>query len=473
MSLTVTHSIPWQWPEAVRPGPSTEPLSLVGQLGEALRAAKVSYCQWKGNRKRDRWSIGQGDIDLLVDRAMVAEFAAVLRDLGFKPALPPAEWIVPGVQHYYGLDTASGRLVHVHACTRLMVGPPWRTHYRLPLERALLDTACQRAVFKTPAPEVELLALVLSQTLRRSWRDVVRPRNAVGREIQNLEEEARPKRLAQALATHLPEIDQATYDACRRALLPGASLWRRAAARIALTRRLAEHARHPSPDGALRREGAHHLAAGGAVVALLGADGAGKSTCAQSLFKWLSPHLAAVHAHFGRPPRSLLTLLAGGALRVASRLPVDGLTAHLDLLRCVCTARDRARLSRRVWRFAAGGGIAICERYPAPENWTLVGPSHVQGLALDAFSPLASALRRWEDRYYDRMPHPDVMFALRLPPALAVHRKPDEPETYVRRRAELMWEADWSRSEACVVDASQPLPQVVAALKTELWRRLA
>ena len=73
----------------------------------------------------------------------------------------------------------------------------------------------------------------------------------------------------------------------------------------------------------------------------------------------------------------------------------------------------------------------------------------------------------------DRMPHPDVMFALRLPPELAVRRKPDEPEPYVRRRAELMWETDWSRSEACVVDASQPLPRVIAGLKTELWRRLA
>ena len=65
------------------------------------------------------------------------------------------------------------------------------------------------------------------------------------------------------------------------------------------------------------------------------------------------------------------------------------------------------------------------------------------------------------------------MFALRLLPALAVRRKPDEPETYVRRRAELMWEVDWTRSDACLIDASQPLPRVVAALKAELWRRLA
>jgi len=57
-------------------------------------------------------------------------------------------------------------------------------------------------------------------------------------------------------------------------------------------------------------------------------------------------------------------------------------------------------------------------------------------------------------------------------PETAVNRKTNEPAAYVRERARLTWETDWSRSGAQIVDATQPLPQVVAALKSQLWRTL-
>src|SRR5213078_1329798 len=75
-----------------------------------------------------------------------------------------------------------------------------------------------------------------------------------------------------------------------------------------------------------------------------------------------------------RPPRSLTTLLVGGLLKARRALgPTDG-TSVLDLLRHVCTARDRYRLFARARRCADAGGIALCERYPVAQNRLLVGP---------------------------------------------------------------------------------------------------
>jgi thymidylate kinase len=221
------------------------------------------------------------------------------------------------------------------------------------------------------------------------------------------------------------------------------------------------------------------LASGGAVIALVGADGSGKSTCARALRGWLGAELWAARAHLGRPPRSALTVIVGGALKAVRRLDAlrdddapGGLHAHLELLRYVCTARDRYRLSRQVRRFAAAGGLAVCERYPLRGNRTLVGPSREQGRALSASGDLARWLRRLESRYYARITPPELTFVLRVDPDTAVRRKTDEPADYVRARAWALWDADWSADGATVIEASRPLREILTELRDRLWAAL-
>jgi thymidylate kinase len=91
---------------------------------------------------------------------------------------------------------------------------------------------------------------------------------------------------------------------------------------------------------------------------------------------------------------------------------------------------------------------------------------------LAAQSRVATALRTWERRFYERMAPPDLLFLLQLDPETAVSRKPTEPAEYVRKRARLTADTDWSKSGARIVDAARPLPEVVATLKSELWSTL-
>jgi thymidylate kinase len=220
------------------------------------------------------------------------------------------------------------------------------------------------------------------------------------------------------------------------------------------------------------------LVSGGAVIAVVGTDGSGKSTCTRELVDWLGRELAVRHAHVGKPPRSLLTLAAGLALKVARKVPIARrrrrqLTAHLELLRYVATARDRFRLCRRMRTFARGGGLAFCERYPVPECHAFSGPSVAQDRATVARSRVAARLRRIEARYYARIPAPDLLVVLEVDPDTAVARKTDEPAGYVRARAELMRSAiDWGRYTAIVIDATAPLRSVMAELRCRLWEAL-
>src|SRR6266850_592831 len=409
-------------PPAEHPGSLVAPRSLVEQLGEALQHERVVYLQWKGNWKRTRWMSGEGDIDLLVHRSAEARFSAVLWALGFRRADPPPASAIAGIESYFGLDPITGRLIHVHTHYRLVVGGIWRTVYRLP-------------------------------------------------------------------------IDAPFIDECLASLRPRYPRWRRLVVRRELHRRLLPHARRPpltltlsrmmhrflTLSGRLKliRKRGKHFAHGGTVIALLGGDGAGKSTCAREITDWLSDEFGVLTAHLGRPPRSLFTLAVGAAFRIGRLLRLtaeadedrERVPAYLAALRDVCTAHDRYRLYLQARRFALGGGIALCERYPVPENPTLSGPR------LDAFAPLArTRLGRWlvavEARYYRHILAPDVLVLLRVDPETAVRRKTDEPAEYVRARCQLVWDTDWSGRRVHIVDASRPLADVLAELKTILWREL-
>src|SRR5438477_543881 len=102
-------------------------MPLVSRLAEALHAHGIRYCQWKGHLKRERWGAGDGDIDLLVDRADEQRFAAVLHELDFKVAYSQHGWRIPDQLHFFGFDSDTGKLLHLHVYYRLVVGRPWLT----------------------------------------------------------------------------------------------------------------------------------------------------------------------------------------------------------------------------------------------------------------------------------------------------------------------------------------------------------
>ncbi|HEY0351462.1 MAG TPA: hypothetical protein VGC48_05035 [Gemmatimonadales bacterium] len=476
-------------------GGDPAPRSLLDRLATALHDRGVAYCQWKGHSSGQRWASGRGDVDLLVDRESMVQFKQIMDELGFKPALPAGERRIPGIESYFGRDPEVRRLLHLHVHFRLLLGDYWRTVYRLPIERALLDAAIPGTPFKIPAPAYQYLLFVLRMVLRQRGRPFLPPRVLWLRGIQGqldyLEGRCNAEEVESLLERQLPSVDLDLFARCRESLRLEADPVERAAVRRALHRRLRTHARRPSLPAlflaagekvlpgpvcrALMQTG-NLLESGGTVAALVGGDGAGKSTCARALAVWLGSHFPTMRAHLGRPPRSLLTFGIGGALKVERALyrllhRPEPVGSTIELLRHVGTARDRYRLYRKVGRFAAAGGIAICERYPIPQNQTLVGPC-VPELVGASPAGMARLLRDLELSYYDAMLPPDALFVLRLPPELAVIRKPDEPADYVRARGQVVWDTDWSGTGAQVVDASRSFPEVLSELKSRLWSLL-
>ena len=480
-------------PPAAASLPGEEPLlALVRQLGEALAREGIHYCQWKGHSKRHRWATGAGDIDLLVDPVDEGRLASVLKQLGFIVALAPPEERLPGVVSYFGLDRATGKLVHVHAHERLFLGRPWAAARVLPMEGLFLASAAQGSVFRTPAPEIELIGLVLRTVERRRLTEVAQ------QELSDLEARSDPTRLARALE-QVPFLDAPFFAACRRSLSPDCPARTRLLLRWRLLRRLRTRAGRPPIAAAFlrllhrarmlasRRSSApgKRLAPRGVVIALGGADGSGKSSCTRELHGWLTPTFACAAFHLGRPQRSLPTMVVGSALwgrtllnRLVGKpdphrpsrneIPTGRTPSSLELLRHVCTARDRYRLTLQAKRLAAGGAFVLCERYP--NITTLAGPSIEQQQYPMPQGRLARWLVTQELGYYQRMPAPDLAAVLLVEPEVAVRRKQgEEPEAYVRYRAQLVKRWDWTDTGVHVVDSNRPLADVVQDLRCLVW----
>src|ERR1051326_5572635 len=206
--------------------PVLSPVSapLLGRMAEALSAARVRYCQWKGHFKQARWMAGEGDIDLLVDQESFSRFAGVLGELGLKRTTTDSFW---------GYDAGNTTLYHIHATTRVLIPDMMGNIYRLPIEAALL-VARRGAPFPLPPPRHSWRALQGDGL--HGWLPIARA------ELAHLEARAQ----AAGADVHavrkleLPYIDAELFDTCRAALEPGIPLARRLAARRALARRLEE-----------------------------------------------------------------------------------------------------------------------------------------------------------------------------------------------------------------------------------------
>src|ERR1044072_2415552 len=110
--------------EQVRTTVRQAPATLVERLADALERAGISYCQWKGHSKRNRWLTGAGDLDLLVDPAAWPALVEVLLQLGFKRAVAPPWLQLPGVDSYLAHEPAGGQIGPPAPHSLIAVRPP-------------------------------------------------------------------------------------------------------------------------------------------------------------------------------------------------------------------------------------------------------------------------------------------------------------------------------------------------------------
>jgi thymidylate kinase len=312
-------------------------------------------------------------------------------------------------------------------------------------------------------------------------------------------------RVHSLLNRDLPMVDRGLFERCLEALQADASLRFRLATGRALRCHLATSGRRVWwADTGLRvwrrlnwrfvrrvlgRTPHKRLAGGGALIAVVGGDGAGKSSVVDGLSSWLGQHFETATVHLGKPPRSMISIMykcvivAGrkvfGASQSAGRLaPFSGADGRVRfpgtprLIWHILWARDRFRAHRRARRYVSRGVLVVTDRFPLPQIKLMDGP--ITDLATEATEgrPVLARLARWEKAYYKHFEYPDVLVVLRIDPDVAVARRSDEEEDFVRTRCAEVWRAKWTGTPAVVVDASRSKSEVLSEVKACVWSRL-
>ena len=494
--------------------------ALVACLGD-LVGEHVRHCSWKSNDHLLAALAGETDLDLLVDRHDAARFAAVASRHGLKRVIPQPAATYPAIEHYLGLDRQSGRLFHLHVHFQLVLGERYVKNHHLPVEREVLDSTRTLHGVLVPPAELELGILVVRTLLKFRARDVVKDvlrirAPGIPTETRAEIEWLRGGRDLQAIRSALDAIGTVVRADVVCSFLDVVARDRRAGLRLAWLRaRLRRALRHLRRRSRMRASAAYALGlwrhrrhrllgrrgpppmtlpGGGATIALVGADGSGKSTVAADVARWLGWKLDARVHYLGSkapsPPTNWF-YLGFRALRrshraVSHRLGNDSPAARLigalrDLalaLHHVSVSRDRGRRHARAQRRVRAGGIAVFDRYPLTclgdraEHRLLDGP-----LIAAVLGPrpgwCTRALATVEARHYRRFGLPDHLVLLDVDPLVAAHRKPDHHFDVIRSKAraaaELAALAEAAGADVVRIDANQPLDRVLLDVKARLW----
>jgi thymidylate kinase len=483
---------------------SVSPLGKIAELLDALDHAAIAYCHWKSNEAIEASLAGENDLDLLVAREDAVKFRGVLASLGFTQVRPTERQEIPGIEDFLGRDAVTGRVVHVQPHYELILGDDMTKAYRLPIERDYLSSVQgDRAGIPLPEPEFEHLVFVIRMVLKHCPAEALIARKgrltaSERRELADLESRIDADQ-ARALRNRLlPFLDDRIFELGRSAIERETGFFLRARAGRRLVRSLTGQARHPAAIDSIlkvrarvRRRVAQLVgaprgkrpASGGLVVAVVGGDGSGKSSLVEGLTRDLAGVFDLTQAHLGKPPRSLLTRAITRPLRILrnrgafqeTRLPAwhehTSFPGYVFMIWHVLIARDRFLLYARLRRRAESGAVIVTDRFPL-DRITTMDARRLSALPGLEHRRLAAWLGAREDLYYRRIRPPDLVFVLRVHPDLAVSRRADQDETFVRQRAQEVWDVDWKGSGFHVLDASRTREEVQAEALSCVWRHL-
>lgn len=479
-------------------------LSIISHLLHLLDLNTILYCHWKSNEHLDASMTGDTDLDLLFDISQQQRVEALLGYSGFRRFEPIKLKKYADIEDYLGLDPFSGKLVHVHAHFRLTLGEPGLKGYQLDLEKKILDNRMYDTRFKIYRihPAMEWTLLQFRTALKMRHRDWIRERLArktfqapanVLRELNWLRKECSAEDLKATLNDLMPgsesigglllldpSIQRATkikrfihrYFKDARLYSPAGSLIRRWYRELSLKiqKKVYRLTKEPRP---LRRV----YPEGGKIIAVIGADGSGKSTIIQKLQSTFQQKIDVYRIYFGRSgKKSILIKSLIRLQRFFSKRNNPALKNVATFFRCLeamllASAKETNR--RRMLKARNRGMLVICDRYPQSQIYGYNDGPLLQELTRSGngmFRSFAAA----EMNFYRRFEKtsPDIVFKLLASVDVIESRKPGQtPRPILERKLEGIQQLEFGNGCRVInVNAALPLPNVLSIIKQEIWQ---
>ena len=170
-------------------------LQIVRQLIDQFNE-KINYCHWKSNQHFGDALVGIDDLDILIDRTQYNQVIDILQELKYKRFYIPDARSYVGIEDYLGFDYETGKLIHLHLHSQLVVGEKHLKGYLLPIEYWVLKNRRWDEEHKAYLSSYhdELLLLILRLAMKVRKRDIIK-KSLMGSSLKNEYEWLREKAL--------------------------------------------------------------------------------------------------------------------------------------------------------------------------------------------------------------------------------------------------------------------------------------
>lgn len=508
--------------EMIRPSRLAEAkLPVIHTLLSSFHRHEIRYCHWKSNEHLAASMVGITDLDILFDGQTKADVERVIINCGFKEFIPVKEKQYKDIQDFIGLDIHSGRIVHLHAHFKLTLGECYLKGYQLNLEKKIVDSRVfdnEFGIYRS-APEFELILLYFRHALKIRNRDVLRfylkrninySRNILQEyywlkaRCSNAEIEILLRSL---FADHMPVYNLVTKEFSHKVLLKLSRILHKtfkdqrlySPVKATLFRWYREVAikayRKWSglSSGPVISQRIHPRQ--GLIVALVGADGSGKSTVIGDLQATFKKKIDVYNLYMGRGKsgnaswqRKIMGRFKKNYSKIQHREKKaitrdvstnENKSFRFNLFKCVealAVARERRKKLRMMQTAKAKGMLVICDRFP--QNQFM---GYNDGPALSYLLHSKSFLFRWSARKEAKTYKltednpPDILFKLIANADVVAARKPSNASLEMLelkiegiKRLKFLHNCD-----VVTIDANQPLNDVILPIKKHLWEAWA
>ncbi len=485
-------------------------LASIERLLKALDEHGIIYCHWKSNEHLGEALEGDTDLDVLFDPAQRTELERVFDECGLKRFRATPLMQYNAIEDFIGFDQEAAKIWHVHTHYRMTLGENHLKGYTItPWGSILLkDRIRGEADVWTSDPADEFILLLCRIALKLRWRDLSRN---IGKddqiEIAWLRERIDGEKVENAADRIVGEMSKkvilSLYNSdlkkksqfiplqksLRKELKPFTA-YSKASSWFTRTRREIFWLY----GGVKRRLGWSNYSAnrrvspsGGLVVAILGCDGAGKSTTLSYIKKEFNKKLDVVSIYFGsgdgsssllRKPMKLVARKVGGRgvghsvekeyeekkkVSLKSRL-----YSAAKVLWAVTLASEKKTKQRQMVKARNNGLLVLTDRYPQSNM-----PGASDGPLLSRYQKGKGLLKKisdWEQRIYESFSvnAPDLTIKLMVPTDVAIARKPEMTVEEIENKKSIVMGMDISEHTA-IIDTSRPFEITRGEVMKEIW----
>lgn len=485
-------------------------LSSIEKLIKALDEKQIVYCHWKSNEHLGEALNGDTDLDVLFDPAQRLELERVFDECGLKRFRATPLMQYNGIEDFIGFDQKAAKIWHVHTHYRMTLGENHLKGYTItPWGKILLkDRIRGEADVWTSAPADEFVLLLCRIALKLRCRDLTRTLGKDDRvEIAWLRDRVDRIQLENAASKlvgdksrnyilHLYDskiIKKAQFTRLQKSLrkeLKPYTSYNRFGSWVTRTKR----EMFWIYGGVRRRLGWSNYSAnrrvspsGGLVVAILGCDGAGKSTTLSYIKKEFNKKLDVVSIYFGsgdgsssflRKPMKLVAKKVGGKgvghavekeyeekkkVSLKSRL-----YSVAKVLWAITLANEKKTKQRQMVKARNNGLLVLTDRYPQNNM-----PGASDGPLLSRYQNGHGFMKRisyWEQKIYASfsLNVPDLAIKLMVPTEVAIARKPEMTVEEIENKKRIVMSMDISEHTA-IIDTSRPFEITRGEVMKEIW----